>query len=113
MTQRTYDFSITLGELDAGIFLTKLSAAMRDTALGVVENHRKGKVLLELSLEQQGDSNQVLMAHKLRYDKPTQRGKLIEENTTSTPLWVSANGLTLLPDSQGDLFAQADREETD
>lgn len=107
-----YDFSDTLGDLDAGIFLNKVSAALRDTAIGVVENNRKGKVVLELSLEQQGDSNQVLMTHKLKYDKPTRRGKVIEEDATSTPLWVGGKGLSMLPDaSQQDLFTHSKTEE--
>ena len=100
MKETAYDFPELIKELDAGIFANKLSIAVRDVAQGVVANSGPGKVTIELTFKQSGDSNQVLMAHTLKYAKPTRRGKATEEDTTSTPLWVGQKGLTLMPDTQ-------------
>ena len=37
----SYDFSQTLNELDAGIFSAKLSAAVHQTALAVIEQDKQ------------------------------------------------------------------------
>jgi len=94
----------TLQDLDAGIFLGKLDKAMREVALGVVTNGRMGKVTVEFKFEQIGQSQQVNLKHKIKYDKPTARGKFIEEDETETPLHVNRGGnLSLMPDTQGKL----------
>ena len=90
-----------LEALDAGIFQQKFDKALRDVALGVVTQGRVGKVTLEFKIERIGESSQVNMSHKVKYDKPTARGKVVEEDTTETPLYVNRGGkMTLIPDSQ-------------
>ena len=99
------DVTTLFNDLDAGIFVERLSAAMRDTALGVVTTGKKGKVTITLDLERIGDSSQVTCKHQVKYAKPTTKGRVLEEATTSTPLHVGRGGvLSLFPESQTDMF---------
>ncbi|MFR3708265.1 MAG: hypothetical protein ACLTXH_15430 [Enterobacter hormaechei] len=77
-----------LGELDAGVFINKIAAALNTTALGVLNNGTKGKVVLTFDIERMGNSveeKRVKIKHKLNYVTPTPRGKASEEDTTETP----------------------------
>lgn len=101
-----------LGDLDGGVFAQKIAAALSDTALGVVHTGKVGKVIVSFDFKQIGESNQVAVAHTLKYVRPTQRGKVTEENTTATPLHVGGRGkLTLFPDTQQPLFGDDKRRE--
>lgn len=97
-----------LGELDAGVFLNKISAALNATALGVLNNGGKGKVVLEFDLDRLSNSveeKRVSIKHKLKFVTPTPRGKVSEEDTTETPMYVGKGGkLTILQEDQGQLF---------
>ena len=56
-------------------------------------------------LERIGDSSQVTCKHQVKYAKPTTKGRVLEEATTSTPLHVGRGGaLSLFPESQTDMF---------
>lgn len=84
-----------LGELDAGVFMNKIAAALNTTALGVLNNGNKGKVVLTFDFERMGNSveeKRVKIKHKLNYSTPTPRGKASEEDTTETPMWVNKGG---------------------
>lgn len=98
-----------LGELDAGVFMNKIAAALNNTALGVLNNGNKGKVTLTFDFERMGNSveeKRVKIKHKLQYVTPTPRGKATEEDTTETPMWVNKGGkLTILQEDQGNLFS--------
>lgn len=100
-----------LGELDAGVFVNKIAAALNNTALGVLNNGNKGKVTLTFDFERMGNSveeKRVKIKHKLQYVTPTPRGKATEEDTTETPMWVNKGGkLTILQEDQGNLFTLA------
>lgn len=105
MNEKTYDFTETLNDLDAGVFAQKLSRAVADTAEAVAYHERKakGKVTIELTMERIGDSSQLSVSHKLSFSKPTRRGKATEEDTTSTALYVGPRGaLSVMPDTQID-----------
>lgn len=97
-----------LGELDAGVFQNKVSAALNATALGVLNNGGKGKVVLEFDLDRLSNSveeKRVSIKHKLKFVTPTPRGKVSEEDTTETPMYVGKGGkLTILQEDQGQLF---------
>lgn len=101
-------------ELDAGIFDRKVSAAMAQTALSVVNadsRQKKGKVTLEFEIERIGDGAQVRMTQKLAYARPTLRGKIQETDTTETLLYVGRGGkMTITPDTQLDLIQKTQRE---
>lgn len=97
-----------LGELDAGIFENKLSAAFNVVALGVLNNGGKGKVTVEFDLSRISNSveeKRVMIAHKLKFTTPTPRGKSSEEDTTETPMYVGKGGkLAIMQEDQGQLF---------
>lgn len=94
-----------LGELDAGIFVQKIEKALKEAALGTVNNGKKGSVTINLEFERIGSSSSVQIKHTLKYLKPTKNGKTLEENTTSTPMYVDNFGyLTINPQMQDDIF---------
>lgn len=109
MNEKTKDnaqqLNTLLEDLGGGTFSQKITRALSDVALGVAAHGKKGSVTIQFDLERIGESNQVKCAHKLKYTKPTGKGKLIEDNTDITPLHVGAGGvLTLFPDTQQKLF---------
>lgn len=88
-------------DLDAGVFAEKLGTALSDVAAGVIDHGKPGRVSITFELKRIGDSYQVAIDHKLSYMKPTKRGKVMEENTTQTPMHVGRGGrLTLFPEDQ-------------
>ncbi|WP_127958029.1 hypothetical protein [Serratia microhaemolytica] len=97
-----------LGELDAGVFMNKISAALNATALGVINSGGKGKVVLTFDLDRLSNSieeKRVNIKHQLKFVTPTPRGKVSEEDTTETPMWVGKGGkLSILQEEQGQLF---------
>ncbi len=99
------DVDTLFQELDAGILAQRLGKALSHVGLGVVNTGKKGKVTLTFAFEQIGESNQVEIDHTLKVEEPTPKGKLIEENTTSTPMYVGSRGvLSIIPDTQQKLF---------
>lgn len=105
MSSKQTDITTLFNDLDGGVFVERLSAALRDTALGVVTEGKKGKVTITLDFERSGESSQVLCKHQIKYTRPTPKGKAMEEATTSTPLHVGVGGVvSLFPESQSDLF---------
>lgn len=95
----------TLQEFDAGLFVNKVTEALKMAALGTINHGKKGAVTLIIDLEQIGDSDSVQVKHTLKYVKPTKNGKVVEENATSTPMYVNKDGfLTISPELQADLF---------
>lgn len=95
----------TLGEFDAGIFVAKTTEALKMAALGTIQSGKKGSITIHLELDRIGDSSSVKVKHTLKYVKPTTNGKMAEENTTSTPMYVDNLGyLTISPQTQDDLF---------
>lgn len=108
------DITELFHDLDAGVFNQRLSAALCDTALGVVTTGKKGKVTITLDLERSGDSSQVLCKHAIKYARPTAKGKVMEEANTSTPLHVGVGGvLSLFPMAQTKDMFQADGASTE
>lgn len=104
MQDNTQPVTELLDDLDAGIFVQKVTTALAEAALGVIHTGKKGKVVLTFDLSRIGDSNQVNLQHSLKYVKPTNKGKVIEEDTTCTPLHVGPRGhLSLFPATQGAL----------
>lgn len=96
-----------IGDLDAGVFAQKMETALHQVAEGVIHTGKKGKVTITFDIEQIASSHQVKVRHKLSYLKPTDKGKVSEENTTETPMHVGVRGkLSLYPESQPDLYKQ-------
>lgn len=101
-------------EMDAGIFAQKLATALSDVGLSTVNegtSNAKGKVVAEFGYKRIGDSRQVMLSCKLSYKRPTSKGAISEETTSSTPFYVGPRGaLTLIPDTQQSLFAEKDKD---
>jgi len=106
-------FNDVLPELDAGVFAQKIDRALSDVALGVVTTGKVGKVVITLDMKQIANSHQVNLSHSLKYVKPTGNGKVTEDNTVATPMYVGPGGkLTLFPDNQEKLFEAPARTES-
>ncbi len=100
-SERSTDVQAFIGELDGGVFETKIGAVLSEVASGVMNTKTKGKVSLNLEIEP-FDENRVKIKHKLSYVRPTNRGKISEEDTTETPMYVNRGGrLTILQEDQG------------
>lgn len=84
-----------MNSLNAGVFSQQVGRALSDVAAGVVDFHKKGKVIITLDLSQIGESNQVKINHKLVYTAPTRRGSKREDTALDTPMYVTENGLEL------------------
>ena len=101
-----------IGDLDAGVFAQKMEHALHAVAEGVVATGKAGKVTITFDIKQIATSNQVAVKHKLAFVRPTNNGKIAEENTTETPMHVGVRGkLTLFPESQAELFAKAEERD--
>jgi len=101
MTDDKFNFTETLQDLDAGVFAAKISQAVRDVAMGVVAHDKAGKVVIELNMKRIGESSQIMLEHTLKYTKPTMKGKVTEDNTTGTALYVGRGGtVSIMPDTQ-------------
>lgn len=71
--------------------------------------------MITLDIARIGDSSQVTCTHGIKYKRPTAKGSVTEDATTSTPLHVGTGGkLSLFPETQPALpgFAPADATHT-
>ena len=98
-----------LGELGAGAFRDKFAFTLSEAALAVCVNgngKKKSKVSVELTLEQMGDNDQVIISHKLAKSVPTKRGKKIEEDTTESVFFVGKGGVMTINPPKEDMTGQ-------
>jgi hypothetical protein len=108
MTQQ-FNVIELLQDLDAGRIPAKLSAILKETALGVI-NHgdgkKNGKVSIDFTLSRMKNSNtQINLDHKIKYKRPTAKGKTEGDETDSTTVYVNATGdISIMPHSQIDAF---------
>lgn len=85
-----------IGELNAGVLINQLALVLSEAAQGTVlhgKGNKKGKVILELSMAQIGDNDQVLISTKLTKSIPTRTGKKYEEHTGDTPMFAGKYGV--------------------
>lgn len=69
-----------------------------------MDTGKKGKITIELTISRISEISQVTIASKLKADTPKSKGRIIEEDETETPMYVSTGGaLTPFPQSQLDL----------
>ncbi len=94
-----------LADLEAGVFSSKVAAAITEAARGTIGHSKNGKVTITLEFKPIGSSRQVEVVHKLAYVAPTARGKLTEEDIGETPMHVNMDGsVTVFPANQPDFF---------
>lgn len=106
MKAKTAKICEVLPQLDGTIFERKLDDAMSEAGKRVITHGKQAKVIIELTFKKISENgNQVMVAHKMKSDLPTSKGKIVEEDTTETPLFVGANGgLSTSPGKQEELF---------
>lgn len=106
VNDRKTNVSDFLGECGAGVLMEKLGYALSDAALAQVTNgaRRKAKVKLEITMQQMGDHQQVIVNHKISTDLPTKRGNKAECDETESVFFVGRGGV---------LTATQPREEND
>ncbi len=112
MTQKAKTAKIcdVLPELDGTMFERKLDDAISEAGKRAVTHGKQAKVIIELTFKQISETQQVMIAHKLKSDLPTLKGKVIEEDTTETPMYVGVNGyLSTSPEKQKDLFPKNEK----
>ena len=81
-----------LADLEGGVFAAKIGAAITEAAMGTINWDRASQVVITLGLKRMGNSRQVMVDHKLLFVQPRQHGKITEEETTNTPMYVNADG---------------------
>lgn len=89
-----------LPDLNAGVFLEKVNAALTDAAARCIDLGKKAQVTITIDLNQIGESNQVAITHTLQSSIPKARGKIVETDATDTPMHVSPSGEIALYPSQ-------------
>lgn len=100
-TSAATDVSEFITDLDGGMFERKLSVALSEVAAKVVDTDKSGDVQLKFRFTRIPGTTQVHVAHALKYVKPTEDGKLTEEESRTTALHVGKYGkLTLTPENQ-------------
>ena len=98
---RETDVQEFIEELGAGTFIKRLalalsSAAQNQLLYGV--GNKKSKIGIELSFQQMGDNEQVIVSAKLSNSLPTAKGKKSEEVTNDSVFFVGKRGvLTVNP----------------
>ncbi len=99
------DVSVFISDLDAGVFENKVRQVLSDVAGAVIAHNAAGQVILKFDLKRIGQSYQIQVQHQVRYTQPTSKGKVVEEDSTSTPMYVGTNGrLTFFPENQDVMF---------
>ncbi|STF30645.1 CPS-53 (KpLE1) prophage protein [Escherichia coli] len=73
-SERSTDVQAFIGELDGGVFETKIGAVLSEVASGVMNTKTKGKVSLNLEIEP-FDENRLKIKHKLSYVRRLTVGK--------------------------------------
>jgi len=109
-----FEASSMLNDLDGGTLGDQLSAAIHEVAKSVVhhgDGKRKGKVVLELTVDRVKGASQVQITHKLQYKQLTTRGDLAETRVNEAPMYVSKSGVWMTPDGQIDFIEQAKAEQ--
>ena len=101
------DVSEMFADLDGGTFEERLGRVLSEVAGAVIDNGRAGEVNVKLSLKRIGTSYQVQIDHKLSYKRPTPKGTVAEDSTSSTPMYVGTGGkLSFFPENQGQMFGK-------
>lgn len=89
------DVTEFVDELGAGVVKEQISAMLSEIALSQIVNGtkgRKGKLVLELTFEQIGDNNQVMINHKLHHKTLTKRGEKTETTQSDSAFFVGRGG---------------------
>lgn len=96
-----------LEDLDGGLFNDKLGRILSEVGRAVIDTEKKGQVTITLDIEQIGSAHQVAVKHKRAFARPTMRGTVKQDDTTSTPMHVGSGGsLSFFQEDQGTMFGR-------
>jgi hypothetical protein len=91
-TSAATDVAEFISDLDGGHFEHMLSIALSQTAAAVVDHGKKGKVTITLDFERIPGTQQVRVAHLMKFIKPTSMGRTSEETDNASVLYVGKFG---------------------
>ncbi|AXI83140.1 hypothetical protein FUT69_00635 [Xylella taiwanensis] len=93
--------------LDGGTLAVKGAKTLSDVAQSIHYTPKHGEVALIFKIKRIRDASHVMIDHTFKYVELKQRGKVIEEDTTSMPMYVGTRGtLTFILDTQQNLFGE-------
>lgn len=107
------DVTRFLEDLDGGVLAERLGKVLSHAAAAATDNpKKKGKVSIDLTIENIGSGARVGVTHKLAFKIPTEHGTQSEEHTTETVMCVNTGGeMTLEPKNQFDMIGHAHRKD--
>lgn len=91
-TQAVTDVPEFITDLDGGQFDRSLSIALSIVAAAVHDKQKSGEVNISMKFQPIAGSNQVRCVHTLSFKKPTDAGKVTEDEERSTVLFVGQFG---------------------
>lgn len=106
MTNNGTNVQTFIADLNGGILERQLSTILSEVAAAVIEHGGKGKVKLDINLEQIGNTKQVKLPITLSYSRPTLTGKRSEEAGSTSLMHFGRAGLTLFPEDQSQMFTK-------
>lgn len=110
---KQFDVAEMLQDMDGGTLKDQLAFAVHEVAKSVVfhgDAKKKGKVVLTLDIAAIKNASQVNIVHRLEYRALTAKGSTAEITSNESPMHVSQNGITLMPDNQADMFKETSRD---
>ena len=103
MSIKNTDVNEVFSDLNGGVLQEQLGHILSDVAGAVTTHSGKGTIVLTLNIERIAVSNQVAVAHVLKYSAPTSRGIRSETSKGETPMYVNEGGkMTAMPEKQAD-----------
>lgn len=104
----TTDVTTFIGDLAGGNFERMLSVALSHVAAAVIDTGKRGSVSVSFDFARIPGTKQTNVTHSVKFVKPTEAGRSIEEGENITVMHVGRGGrLTLAPESQLNLFGTA------
>lgn len=99
------DFTNTLNELDAGIFLKQATKAIEQVTLSAIESQKQGEITIKLKIKPINDCGAVHVESSIATVEPRPKGRIRMDHNSVTPMFSSKTGsLGASPDTQEDIF---------
>lgn len=88
-----------LEQINAGTTKQRVEAALKEVAIGVANTQKQRTVTLTFTIKPQANTEaQVNIDAKVAFKKPVTKGSRSEDHTDSTPMFVSREGLSSIPE---------------
>ena len=103
------DFSNTLAELDAGIFLKQTTKAIEQVTLSAIESQKVGEINIKLKIKPINDVGAVHVESSIATVEPRPKGRIRMDHVSVAPMFSNKSGnLGCAPETQEDLFNNGD-----